>query len=402
MNDAFPAKTRPDGSWSAATWLSVLSLTLGSFVLAGSELLPMGLLTPMARDIGVTEGAAGQTVTLTAILAGLAAPTVALMIGRLDRKPVILALCVLLVASNLAVALASNYLVLLAARTLLGIAVGGFFALIGATVVRLVSLNGMGKGLAVAFFGLSAATTAAPPLGALLGEILGWRTVFLAAAGLGLIVFIVQALCLPSVPATGATSLSTLFDLVKRAKVRVGLAVIVLVFAGNVAGSTFIRPFLETAISLDATGVAAVLLAYGLAALIGNSIGGIAADRALRAGFTVTCLLLGVATLGLVTLATDLWAAVGFAALWGIGVGAVPVMIQTWMGRAAPDQLEGVGALFLAVVQFSIAGGAIAGGAAVDLLGVSVPLFMTALCGVLAAALVVAQRSPSVAPAPAE
>src|SRR5262245_37558580 len=96
-------------SWSAATWFSVPSLGFGSFSLVSSELLPMGLLSPLARDIGVSEGAAGQAVTLTAIFAGLAAPTVALVIGRLDRKLVMLALCGLVIASNIAAALAWTY-----------------------------------------------------------------------------------------------------------------------------------------------------------------------------------------------------------------------------------------------------------------------------------------------------
>lgn len=81
----------------------------------------------------------------------------------------------------------------------LGVAIGGFFALAGATVVRLVSLQGMGKGMATIFFGISAATVAAPPLGALIGETFGWRAAFVAAAGLGLLALVIQAFCLPSV-----------------------------------------------------------------------------------------------------------------------------------------------------------------------------------------------------------
>jgi DHA1 family purine ribonucleoside efflux pump-like MFS transporter len=53
-------------------------------------------------------------------------------------------------------------------------------------------------------------------------------------------------------------------------------------------------------------------------------------------------------------------------------------MIQTWMGRSAPDELEGVGGPFLAVLQFAFALGAIAGGTAFDLYGVGTPLYMTA------------------------
>ena len=383
-------------AWSVSTWLSVVSLTFGSFALISSELLPMAVLTPMAADLGVTEGAAGQAVTLTAVFAGIAAPTVALIIGRLDRKLINLMLCALVVASNIAVALTADYLVLLAARTLLGIAIGGFFALAGATVVRLVSIEDMGKGMSIVFMGLSAGLVIAPAASTLIGEAFGWRVAFMAAAGAGLLALLLQIICLPSVPATGATSLSSLFGLLKRRHVRVGLVVGLLFFGGEVCGFTFMRPYLESEGGLDATSIAPVLLVLGLASLLGSAIAGVFADRVLRDGFATTFLVLGIATIGLSTLSTSYVAVLAFAAAWGVAIGAGPVMTQTWMGRAAPDQLEGVGGLFLAVIQFGITLGAIVGGIAVDSFGTSAPLYVTATCALLAAILIVTQRAPDV------
>lgn len=380
--------------WPVSTWLSVVSLTFGSFALISSELLPMAVLTPMAADLGVTEGAAGQAVTLTALFAGIAAPTVALIIGRLDRKLINLFLCVLVIASNVAVAFTSDYFVLLAARMLLGIAIGGFFALAGATVVRLVTMEDMGKGMSIVFMGLSAGLVVAPALATLIGEAFGWRGAFMAAAGCGLLALLLQTVCLPSVPATSATSLSSLFGLLKRQPVRVGLVVGLLFFGGEVSGFTFMRPYLETNGGLDPISIAAALLVLGLASLAGSAIAGVFADRVLREGFCATFLVLAVATIGLLTLSNAYVAILVFAAAWGIAIGAGPVMIQTWMGRAAPDQLEGVGGLFLAVIQLGVTLGAIAGGIAVDVVGISAPLYVTATCAILAAVLIATQRAP--------
>src|SRR5690606_36353781 len=129
------------------------------------------------------------------------------------------------VASNIAVALTSDYIVLLAARMLLGIAIGGFFALAGATIVRLVSIEDMGKGMSLVFMGLSAGLVIAPALSTLIGEALGWRAAFMTVAGFGLIALICQAICLPSVPSASATSLSSLLGLLGRQKVRVGMVI---------------------------------------------------------------------------------------------------------------------------------------------------------------------------------
>lgn len=389
------SQTVPKNSvWPMSTWLSVVSLTFGSFALISSELLPMAVLTPMAADLGVTEGAAGQAVTLTALFAGIAAPTVALIIGRLDRKLINLVLCALVVASNIAVAFTSDYFVLLAARMLLGVAIGGFFALAGATVVRLVTMEDMGKGMSIVFMGLSAGLVVAPALATLIGEAFGWRAAFIAAAGCGLLALLMQTVHLPSVPAISATSLSDLFGLLKRRPVRVGLVVGLLFFGGEVCGFTFIRPYLENNGGLDATSIAPVLLVLGLASLLGSAIAGAFADRVLRDGFATTFLILAIATIGLLTLSISYIAVLTFAAAWGIAIGAGPVMTQTWMGRAAPDQLEGVGGLFLAVIQFGITLGAIAGGIAVDSFGTSAPLYVTATCALLAALLIVKQRVP--------
>lgn len=370
-------------------------LTFGSFALISSELLPMAVLTPMAADLNVTEGVAGQAVTLTALFAGIAAPTVALIIGKLDRKYINLILCMLVVASNIAVALTSDYIVLLAARMLLGIAIGGFFALAGATIVHLVSIEDMGKGMSLVFMGLSAGLVVAPALSTLIGEALGWRAAFMTVAGFGLIALIFQAICLPSVPSASATSLSSLLGLLGRQKVRVGMVIGLLFFGGEVCGFTFMRPFLETS-GLEATAIAPVLLVLGVSSLLGSAIAGMFADRALRKGFAITCLALGVATIGLLTLSASYAAILAFAAAWGMAIGAGPVMTQTWMGRAAPDLLEGVGGLFLAVIQFGVTLGAIIGGIMVDLLGKSAPLYVTAACAVLATLLICMHQAPRV------
>lgn len=397
----------PDASATSPTrtggiWLPLFSLALGSFALVNSEFLPVSLLTLIARDIGVSEGAAGQAVTATAICAGLAAPLLALLIGRIDRKVVLLALCAMMIFSNATVALVADYWVLLGARMVLGIAMGGFFALAAFAVVHLVSIRGIGKGMSIVFLGISLATITAPPLAALIGDAYGWRASFGAGAGVGVVALIAQLLALPNVPAKTVTNISTLFGLLRRGKVRVGLVASLLIFAGHFTAFTFIRPFLEVAGGLDVAALAGVLLAYGIAGLLGNLVGGIAADKALRLSFVISALLLAIATMGLVSLGMSYVPAVAFAALWGLAFGSAPAMIQAWSGRAAPDQLEGVGALFMSLLQFGIALGAVMGGIGIDRYGVLFPFHVTAACGLLAAVLIATQPAPVVADVPAE
>ncbi|HEX7687168.1 MAG TPA: MFS transporter, partial [Burkholderiaceae bacterium] len=117
---------------AAAHWPAIASLALGVFGLVTAEFLPASLLTAMSADLGVSDGAAGQAVTATALVGAIAAPTVPLATRRLDRRHVMLALTVLLLASN-ALAIAAHGLpLLLAARVLLGVALGGFWSMAAA------------------------------------------------------------------------------------------------------------------------------------------------------------------------------------------------------------------------------------------------------------------------------
>src|SRR6201991_2996817 len=87
-----------------AAWPAVFAMALGTFALVTAEFLPASLLTPMASSLGVTEGMAGQTVTVTALIALVTSLFISVLTRNIDRRVVLLSFSVLLVASNLLVA----------------------------------------------------------------------------------------------------------------------------------------------------------------------------------------------------------------------------------------------------------------------------------------------------------
>ena len=52
-----------------AAWGAVNAMTLGIFGIVAAEFLPASLLTPIAAGLGITEGMAGQSITVTAPVA---------------------------------------------------------------------------------------------------------------------------------------------------------------------------------------------------------------------------------------------------------------------------------------------------------------------------------------------
>lgn len=371
-----PAETdeRAEPAWGA-----VVSLALGVFGLVTAEFLPASLLTPLAQDLGVTEGTAGQAVTATAVVGAIAAPTMAIVTKRLDRRLVMWGLTVLLILSNLLAAFASSLPVLLIARIMLGISLGGFWSMSAAMAMRLVPMRLMPRAMSIILTGVSVATVCAAPVGAYVGDIWGWRTAFMIAAVVGTLALLVQIATLPKLPPAGVASFRTLLEVIKRPMIRVALLVVLLVASGHFAGFTYVRPFLEKVPALDIETISLVLLAYGIGGFFGNFAGGFMAERSLKTAVGLAPLLIAVAALLLLTIGASPAVAAIAVAAWGFAFGGVPVGLQTWLVRAAPDQAESAGGLMVATFQVAIALGAVFGGLLVDNAGVASAF---AYCGI--------------------
>lgn len=358
----------PDGETAVQpAWGAVISMSLGVFGLVGAEFLPASLLTPMAADLGVSEGMAGQAVTATAAVALMTSLVITVFTRSIDRRNVLLGFSVLLILSNVMVAYAPNLTVLLLGRILLGIALGGFWTLSAATLMRLVPEASVPKAMSLMFSGVSAATVFAAPLGSYLGDVAGWRNVFLAAAGLGAFGLIIQLWTLPSLPPRGHSQFKTLIDVLTRPTVGLAMLAILMVFTGHFAFFTYIRPFLETVTGAGVEGVSVILLGFGIASFVGNYLGGLLLERSMRLTLALMPLLMGALALTLAMFGGNMVVDATMVAIWGLAFGAVPVAWSTWITRAVPDEAESAGGLFVAAINFAIATGAALGGFIFDI-----------------------------------
>lgn len=262
---AIGLETVEPSAWSGATWFAVVSMAATSFALVSAEFLPAGLLTPMASDLGISEGTAGQVVTATASVGAVTALLSNVLIGRLNRKAVLVGLSALAVGSNILASLATDFWLLLLGRAGLGIALSGFWALSVAVVARLVGANATGRGMAIVTLGVSLATIAAPSMGALISDWLGWRIAMAMTAGLAALAMLLQFLSLPTLPASTSNSLADVFRLTRRGGVQLGMLAILLLMTGHFAGSVYVRPFLEQVTLLETRSIALALLGFGIA-----------------------------------------------------------------------------------------------------------------------------------------
>ncbi len=379
-------------------WAGVLSLAMGVFGLVTAEFLPASLLTPIAADLGITNGAAGQTVTATAVIGTFAGIFMPIVTRSLDRRLVMWSLTALLIASSLLAAFATNLPTLLGARLLLGIGIGGFWSMMAAIAMRLVPERLLPRALSIVFTGVSVATVSAAPIGAYLGDLFGWRTVFGIAAAIGALTLLVQMLSLPSLPPQAKPNLRTLVELLRRPSIRLVLATILISISGHFAGFTYVRPYLEQVPALSIEAISLVLLAYGVGGFFGNLVGGVITARSAQASVITGAFTIAVTSFVLVAFGATPWIAAIGVGFWGFAFGAIPVGVQTWIVQAAPDQPEGASGLIVAAFQIAIASGAVLGGLLVDNLG---PTGVIGYCGIatlLGAALVLAfHRKPAAA-----
>ncbi|KRC47131.1 MFS transporter [Leifsonia sp. Root227] len=357
----------PTGAAHTRThWLALIVMLLTSFVLVTAEFLPSGVLTAMAAELGVTPGQAGQTVTVTAFVGFLAAPTIGILIPRMDRRTLLVLVAVLAAVSNLAVAVAPSLWVLLVARLLIGVAISGFWSMSLTVAAQLASPDRLGRAMTIVSAGMTLAVVAGVPVGVFLTEIIDWRGVFFGAAALTAVVAVALRLSLPPIAPAAASSLRILGDTLRRPGVRQGLAGHILIVFGHFMAYTFIRLALDQVPGLDTAFAAGLLVLFGIGGVIGNLVVGALADRFLGLlRYLQPSLIAGAILLSVVGQGSVVVVAIAVA-VWGFGFGAWPAVINTWAGRYIPDRLEAAGGLVVAGFQLAITLGAGIGGILVD------------------------------------
>lgn len=350
----------------ARGWSAVFALSLCAATLIASEFLPVSLLTPIASGLRLTEGQAGQAIAVSGLFAVLSGLFISPATSGFDRRALLLGLTALMLVSGLVVAFAPNYFVLIAGRALVGIAIGGFWSMSAATMLRLVPPDAVPRALAVLNGGNALATTIAAPLGSFLGQYIGWRGALFCVVPVAALTFAWQFLTLPVMPGRESAGAAAAFRGLARPNVPGGMLAAALFFLGQFALFTYLRPFLETVTRVDVTTISALLLVMGVAGLIGTSLIGVVIRGRLYAALVAMPLAMAMIAGGLAIFGASLPATAALMFLWGFIGTAAPVGWWTWISEALPDQAEAGGGLMVAVIQLAITAGAAGGGVLFD------------------------------------
>ncbi|MEA2120037.1 MFS transporter [Halovibrio sp. HP20-50] len=362
----------------APRWWAVVAVMIGIFLLVTAEQLPIGLLSQVASSMDVTPGTAGLMVTVPGVVAAFSAPLLPVAVGRLDRRIMLTVLMGVMVAGSVLSAMASSFILLLAARVLVGLSIGGFWAVAGSIAPRLVPEAQVPKAMTMIFGGVAAASVLGVPLGTLLGDLSNWRVAFGALGGLSLLTAVALWCWLPPLPPREPVRLRVLAQQFSNRGVRVAVLTTAFVVVGHFAAYTFISPILQEISGISQRHVSSLLLLYGAAGIVGNIAAGMFAGRhPYRAVLAIPSLLL-IVVASFPLLGVQPSSGVMLLMAWGAVFGSVSVSIQTWILRTAPNT-EAATALMAFTFNMSIGLGAMLGGRIVD--GTSLPIAMWAASG---------------------
>lgn len=353
----------------AKRWGAVLAMALAAFALVASEFMPVSLLTPLAADLHISEGQAGQGISVSGLFALLTSLVIAAVAARVERKRLLLSLTVLMILSGTVVAFAPNYLVFMLGRALIGVAIGGFWSLSAATAMQLVPEAEVPRALAIVNGGNALAMVIAAPLGSFLGGLIGWRGAFFCVVPVAVIAALWLLVSLPPIKANESAKTGNVLHLIKRLPVALGMLAVSVFFMGQFMLFTYLRPFLENVTHVSLPTLSLMLLGLGLAGLAGTML----IERFLKNRLYPTLitipLLMAVAAVALVAFGSSSLITALLLGGWGLVATAAPVAWWTWLSRTLPDDAEAGGGLMVATIQLAIAGGATLGGVTFDLRG---------------------------------
>ncbi|KAA3499315.1 MFS transporter [Rhizobium rhizogenes] len=268
--------------------LALFALAIGAFGIGLTEFVVAGILPQIARDFSLDIPTAGLMATTYALGVFVGAPILTVAGSRVPRKTMLIGLAVLFTFGNVLTALAPNLTIALVGRVLTALNHGTFFGLGSIIAASLVTKDRQASAIAVMFSGLTLANLFGVPLGTWLAQVYDWRLVFWLVAGIGVVTIVSIALLVPRIDAGKPIALKTELRAFVDPQVLLAMGITIFGPAAFFTSITYIAPMMVSEAGFSDTGIAWLMVLFGLGLAVGNWIGGRFADRSLFGTLFVT------------------------------------------------------------------------------------------------------------------
>lgn len=363
--------TSPTPTTAAPTfhWPPVLVAALATFTVVTAEMMPVGILTPIAGALDIAPGIAGTSLSITGIVAAIVAAAAPVISGRLDKRTLLSSFLLLLALANVMSALATSFAVFAMGRVLIGVAMGIVWANAGGLGPRLADPRNIGRAMTTIFSGVSVGMVLGLPAGTFIAALAGWRAAIWTVAGLALIAAILVRVTFPSMPVAQRARLAGIFTPWKHRGVRSGFFITALVVIGHFAAYTFVRPVLEGGSAGGELAIVIALVIFGIAGIVGNFAIGAVSHQDPRRAIIIALIGIAAGAAALPFATGQQWLVWLVLVVWGAAYGGIGVATQAWNRISDPTQVDASSSMLSGVFNGSIAIGSFAGGLVFDAFG---------------------------------
>lgn len=377
-------------------------LAIGAFATSTVAFVFAGLLPLIADSIGVSLARAGLLMTVFSLSYAIGTPIFSTLTGSIDRRTVIAGALSVFFVANLGAAMAGSYATLMAAQIVMGAFTGLFASTAQSTAIALSSPERRARAVSTVLTGTTLAVAFGAPLGALIGNLVGWRFTFLFIGAIALFCLVILWLRLPRDIEGVRLSFGERLLVITRPGVFHVLSVTFLYLAGGFTLIAYLAPLAIEGAGMSKNAVPALLLVFGVGAVIGNTISGRLADRLGPTRVVMISLtgglVLSVAIALLVAFAPDRVAGPALLVLmfpWGVVGWTFPPAQASRLVALAPELAHLTMPLNVSAMYFGIASGSLIGAQVMAFLDVSWLAFIASALLVVTIAVVALDRRPS-------
>ncbi len=348
-------------------WLPLIGLTLCVFVFNMSEFMPIGLLSDISADFGISEAQTGMIISIYAWAVAILSLPLMLLLRRMQYRMMLLMCVGLFAAFQFLAGVANSYWMLVFARLGVAVAHSIFWSIASPLAVRVVAPELQKLALSMIAAGTSIAMIIGLPLGRVIGLALGWRMSFIVIALASVAILMLLVAVFPKVDNPGTFTLRRLPDIFRN-RVLVGIYVMLAIYVtGYYTGYSYIEPFLAQTAGMSETMITVALTVFGLAGIGGSVLFTKVYDRT-RYRFIAMALIGSAVCLALLLPSTvSMVCVLAVCTMWGFFATSFNISFQNETLRASPSDATAISmSLFSGIFNVGIAMGSIIGGAVTD------------------------------------